>query len=115
MRDLLDPKATPRIPREIRRRAYYALKHYPWDSHLLEVVDMPLVFSWPITRERYRQILTKMHRQWGELRALEEKYEKLHEQRIEFTREQSLLRNKIVLAEKMLKEFEIKKKKDRKK
>ena len=29
MRDLLDPKKTPRIPKEIRKRAYYALKHFP--------------------------------------------------------------------------------------
>jgi hypothetical protein len=33
LRDLLDPKKTPRIPKEIRKRAYYALKHFPsdWD------------------------------------------------------------------------------------
>ena len=27
--DLLNPKATPRVPREIRRRAYVLSKHYP--------------------------------------------------------------------------------------
>jgi len=27
--DLLDPKATPRVPREIRRRAHRLSKHYP--------------------------------------------------------------------------------------
>jgi hypothetical protein len=27
--DLLDPKATPRVPREVRRRAHRLAKHYP--------------------------------------------------------------------------------------
>lgn len=27
--DLLNPKATPRVPREIRRRAHVLSKHYP--------------------------------------------------------------------------------------
>lgn len=27
--DLLDPKKTPRVPKEIRKRAYCNLKHYP--------------------------------------------------------------------------------------
>lgn len=27
--DLLDPKATPRVPREIRRQAHRLAKHYP--------------------------------------------------------------------------------------
>lgn len=29
LRDLLDPKKTPRISREIRDRAYRCLRHYP--------------------------------------------------------------------------------------
>jgi hypothetical protein len=29
LRALLDPRQTPRIPREIRRKAYWCLKHYP--------------------------------------------------------------------------------------
>jgi hypothetical protein len=29
LRELLDPKKTPRVPREIRRRARSVLKHYP--------------------------------------------------------------------------------------
>jgi len=28
--DLLDPKQTPRVPREIRQRAARMLRHYPW-------------------------------------------------------------------------------------
>lgn len=31
LRSLLDPKQTPRVPRAIRREAYYVLKHYPSD------------------------------------------------------------------------------------
>lgn len=31
--DLMDPKKTPRVPKEIRRRAYSVLRHFPndWD------------------------------------------------------------------------------------
>lgn len=33
LRDLLDPKKTPKVPKWIRKEAYYRLKHYPssWD------------------------------------------------------------------------------------
>jgi hypothetical protein len=33
MHDLLDPKKTSRVPKEIRHRAYSVLRHYPsyWD------------------------------------------------------------------------------------
>lgn len=31
LRDLLDPKKTPRVPAEVRRRARQLLKHYPYD------------------------------------------------------------------------------------
>lgn len=34
LRDLLDPKKTPRVPRAVRDRAYRCLRHYPWDLHL---------------------------------------------------------------------------------
>lgn len=30
MRDLLDTKKTPRVPRAIRERALRCLRHYPW-------------------------------------------------------------------------------------
>ena len=33
--DLMDPKKTPRIPKSIRRDAYYCLKHYPGEYHML--------------------------------------------------------------------------------
>ena len=34
LRDLLDPKKTPKVPKKIRREAYYALKHFPWDMEI---------------------------------------------------------------------------------
>jgi hypothetical protein len=36
--DLLDPKKTPRIPREIRRRASALLRHYPSRLDMEETV-----------------------------------------------------------------------------
>ena len=37
LKDLMDPKATPRVPKEIRKQAYYCLRHYPsnYDLDLL--------------------------------------------------------------------------------
>ena len=32
--DLLDPKKTPRVPKEIRRRALSALRHYPQEHEM---------------------------------------------------------------------------------
>lgn len=32
--DLMDPKITPRIPRELRVRAYHCLRHYPSKLHM---------------------------------------------------------------------------------
>ncbi len=34
MRDLMDPSKTPRVPREIRRRARSTLKHFLWPSEM---------------------------------------------------------------------------------
>lgn len=34
LRSLMDPKQTPRVPKEIRRQAYWCLRHYPWDLYL---------------------------------------------------------------------------------
>ncbi len=31
---LLDPKKTPRVPKTIRREAYWCLRHYPADFHM---------------------------------------------------------------------------------
>ena len=32
--DLMDPKKTPRVPRDIRRRAYSVLRHFPEEYYL---------------------------------------------------------------------------------
>ena len=34
LKDLMDPKATPRVPKHIRREAYYCLRHYPGGYNL---------------------------------------------------------------------------------
>lgn len=36
LKDLLDPKKTPRVPRKIRHQAYWCLRHYPWESDMVE-------------------------------------------------------------------------------
>lgn len=32
--DLMDPKKTPRVPKEIRKEAYRCLKHYPGEYYM---------------------------------------------------------------------------------
>ena len=34
LKDLMDPKLTPRVPTEIREKAYYCLRHYPGEYYL---------------------------------------------------------------------------------
>lgn len=34
LKDLMDPKKTPRVPRDIRKQAYYCLRHYPGNYDL---------------------------------------------------------------------------------
>lgn len=34
LKDLMDPKKTPRVPKDIRRQAYYCLRHYPHGYYL---------------------------------------------------------------------------------
>ena len=34
LRELLDPKKTPKVRREIRERAYRCLRHFPWDMDI---------------------------------------------------------------------------------
>ena len=34
LKDLMDPKKTPRVPKDIRRRAYSCLRHYPGGYYL---------------------------------------------------------------------------------
>lgn len=46
--DLLDPKKTPRVPKEIRQRAGRLLKHYPGQFYLELVSDkVPEAFGAP--------------------------------------------------------------------
>lgn len=35
MRDMLDPKKTPRVPKVIRKAAYWNLRHWPWEQDVL--------------------------------------------------------------------------------
>lgn len=37
LRDLLDPKETPKVPRAIRERAYRCLRHFPSEYELERV------------------------------------------------------------------------------
>ena len=36
LRDLMDPKKTPRVPSAVRKEAYRCLKHYPSEYHMGE-------------------------------------------------------------------------------
>lgn len=37
LRRLLDPKATPKVPKSIRTEAYWCLRHYPGDLYLNDI------------------------------------------------------------------------------
>lgn len=50
LRGLLDPKKTPKVPKTIRRDAYYCLKHYPWDMHMAEAAEKCEAFGADIIR-----------------------------------------------------------------
>ena len=44
--ELMDPKKTPRVPKEIRLKAYYAIKHFPGEYHMEEARKLaPSVFG----------------------------------------------------------------------
>ena len=46
LKDLLDPKATPRIPKYIREQAYRCLKHYPLPFEMEEAAKQaPEIFG----------------------------------------------------------------------
>ena len=46
LRDLLDPKITPRLPKEVRDRAARVLRHYPSEYEVLEAAKKaPKVFG----------------------------------------------------------------------
>lgn len=44
--DLIDPKITPKVPKEVRMRAHAVLRHYPWPMHLEKLPEaLPEDFS----------------------------------------------------------------------
>ena len=44
--DLMDPKKTPRVPRNVREQAYRCLKHYPGDWDMEQAAEQaPQVFG----------------------------------------------------------------------
>lgn len=44
--DLLDPKKTPRVPKQIREEAYRCLKHYPLPYEMEQAAEQaPAVFG----------------------------------------------------------------------
>jgi len=44
--DLLNPAVTPRVPKDIRKRAYQCLKHYPREYDMeMARVDAPRIFG----------------------------------------------------------------------
>ena len=44
--DLMDPKKTPRVPKEIRKEAYRCLKHYPGDYYMEQAAEQaPEIFG----------------------------------------------------------------------
>lgn len=46
LRDLLDPKKTPKVPKVIREKAYRCLRHFPWDLHINQAAKVaPDVFA----------------------------------------------------------------------
>lgn len=46
--DLLNPAATPRVPRAVRKRAGSVLRHYPWPADM----HTPKAFDWMLPYER---------------------------------------------------------------
>jgi hypothetical protein len=46
LRDLMDPKKTPRVPKTIRTEAYRCLKHFPTEYHMEEAQRIaPQIFG----------------------------------------------------------------------
>lgn len=52
LRRLLDPKQTPRIPKKIRKEAYWCLRHYPWTLYLEQSAKkLPDIWGMPETKK----------------------------------------------------------------
>lgn len=46
LRALLDPKKTPRVPKAIRKEAYWCLRHFPWDHDIEKIAEkLPDLFE----------------------------------------------------------------------
>lgn len=46
LRALLDPKQTPRIPKYVRKQAYWCLRHFPADYEIAQVAKkLPNIFG----------------------------------------------------------------------
>ncbi len=46
LQDLLDPRVTPRVPKEIRVRAYWILRHFPLECDMeIVATKMPSRFG----------------------------------------------------------------------
>lgn len=46
LKDLMDPKKTPRVPKEIRKKAYSCLRHYPLKYEMERASELaPEVFG----------------------------------------------------------------------
>jgi len=44
--ELIDPKKTPRVPKDIRRQALFVLRHYPLDCEMEHAADLaPELFA----------------------------------------------------------------------
>jgi len=56
LRSLLDAKATPRVPKGIRRQAYWCLKHFPGEYDMQQAAqEAPAVFGINPLLPRYRK------------------------------------------------------------
>jgi hypothetical protein len=45
LRSLLDPKKTPRVPKMIRKQAYWCLRHFPTEFDMQEAAKKKNVFE----------------------------------------------------------------------
>jgi len=54
LRDLLNPKITPRIPSKVRERARYILKHFPAESEMERVANELPEFFGPLYIAKHR-------------------------------------------------------------
>jgi len=53
MRDLLDPKKTPKVPKAIRRRALSVLRHYPMECEMELAAEGHKDIFW--TKKQFRE------------------------------------------------------------